>query len=88
MSSRYHVSSMSTVMLDIINRKYLQWFVAGRRPTILPNVLEDLILAETSSLFLLGISPLGVEILLVQQHRFCMVVGDLVTELVLWRTSK
>ena len=79
---------MSTVMLDIIHHKYLQRFVAGRRPTILPNVLEDLTLTETSSLFLLGVSPLGVEILLVHQHRFCMVVGDLVAELVLWRMSK
>ena len=75
--------SMLTVMLDIIYCQYLQRFVAGRRPTILPNVLEDLILAETSSLFLLSISSLGVEILLVQQHCFCMVVGDLVAELVL-----
>ena len=75
-------------MLDIIYRKYLQWFVTSRRPTILHDVLEDLILAETSSLFLLGISPLGVKILLVQQHCFCMVVGDLVTKLVLRRTSK
>ena len=75
-------------MLDIVYRKYLQWFVAGRRPTILSNVLEDPILTETSSLFLLRISSLGAEILLVQQHHFCMVVGDLVAKLVLGRTSK
>ena len=66
---------MSTIMLDIIHHKYLQWSVAGRRPTILPNVLENLVLAETSSLFLLGISPLGAEILLVQhQAPWCGIV--------------
>ena len=78
---------MSTAMLHIIHHKYLQQFVAGRWPTILPNVLEDLLLTETSSLFLLGISPLGVKILLVQQHCFCVVAGDLVAKLVLWRMS-
>ena len=54
---------------------------------MLPNVLEDLILTDTTSLFLLGISPLGVEILLVEQFHFCMFVGDLVAELVLWKAS-